>query len=323
MLLYVGNYSCFNQKQNNTIALIMEGKMNKSEIQKRIYELKTDEEIVEFVKSRLQELENDSIESTVGQNYTDTFKEYISSKTHYKAGDRIGKDECPDLVYDDITPYVKLIKAIKKDPWYNELTLFSTVFFTVYNYLPSDDIGFGRAFTYMANKGKRISIKTIRENACAFCSEKSGMSHNMFKFLGIDSEVACGYRNSERHAFNMVYPNGYGNEPMVIYDPSFFVNFIKGDEKVSLGYFKALRKEDYDKLSRGEPIKVELSKTEKNYRQLYRLDDSYTFVADEPSYNIGLSKKKNDLIPKEDISDKLYFSTHLENGMEENDKSLH
>ena len=115
-----------------------------------------------------------------------------------------------NLIYDDITPYINLIKAIKQNSWYNELTLFSTVFFEVYNYLPSDDIGLGRAFTYFENKGKRVSIKQIRDNACAFCSEKSGMAHNMFKFLGIDSEVVCGYRDSGRHAYNIVYPkHGY------------------------------------------------------------------------------------------------------------------
>ena len=46
----------------------------------------------------------------------------------------------------------------------------------------------------------------------------------MFKFLGVDSEVVCGYRDSEGHAYNIVYPNGYDNEPMVIYNPLFFVN---------------------------------------------------------------------------------------------------
>ena len=251
--------------------------MTKEEINKIIFSLETDEDIIEFVNKRIAELENNSVETTVGQNYTTTFKEYISEKTHYKAGAKLKDAECPDLVYDDITPYVNLIKAIKQNSWYNELTLFSTIFFEVYNYLPSDDIGLGRSFTYLVNKGKRISIKQIRDNACAFCSEKSGMAHNMFKFLGIDSEVVCGYRDSERHAYNIIYPNGYDNEPMVIYDPSFFVNFIKGGNKLSFGYFKALRREDYEKLMSGIPVKMDLSKTEKNYRQLYSFGDEYVF----------------------------------------------
>lgn len=288
--------------------------MTKEEINKTIFNLQTDEEIIDFVKKRIHELESGSIETTVGQNYTTTFKEYISEKTHYKAGEKLKDAECPDLVYDDLTPYINLIKAIKQSNWYNELSLFSTIFFEVYNYLPSDDIGLGRAFTYFGNKGKRISIKQIRNNACAFCSEKSGMSHNMFKFLGIDSEVVCGYRDSERHAYNIVYPKGYENEPMVIYDPSFFVNFVKDGKKLSFGYFKALRREDYEKLMSGLPIKIDLSKTEKNYRQLYSLGDEYVFEGDTPSYIAGLDRKKE--IPGDNLIDELYYSTHMENGVE-------
>lgn len=288
--------------------------MTKEEINKTIFSLQTDEEIIDFVKKRIQELENKSIETTVGQNYTTSFKEYISEKTHYKAGAKFHDAECPDLVYDDITPYINLIKAIKKDNWYNELTLFSTIFYEVSEYLPNDDIGIGRAFTYLANKGKRISIKQISNNDCAFCSEKSGMSHNMFKFLGIDSEVVCGYRDSEPHAYNIIYPNGYGNEPMVIYDPSFFINFIKDEQKLSVGYFKALRREDYEKLMSGLPVKIDLSKTEKNYRELYSLGNEYVFEGDTPSYIAGLDRKKES--PGENITDDLYFSTHLENGAE-------
>lgn len=166
----------------------------------------------------------------------------------------------------------------------------------------------------MSNKGKRISIKEIRENECAFCSEKSGSAHNMFKFLGIDSEVAIGYRDAERHAYNIIYPNGYNNEPMVIYDSSHFVNFVKGEQKLSFGYFKALKKDEYDKLMSGYPIKINLSKTEKNYRQLYRISDEYVFDSYTPVYSIGLDRS-NDM-KDVSIEDDLYYSTHLENGVE-------
>lgn len=89
--------------------------MTKEEINKIIFSLKTDKDIVEFVNKRIAELENNSVETTVGQNYTTTFKEYISEKTHYKAGEKLEDAECPDLVYDDIVPYVNLIKAIKQN----------------------------------------------------------------------------------------------------------------------------------------------------------------------------------------------------------------
>lgn len=206
--------------------------MTKAEINKKIFELQNDEEIINFVKERLNELETNSVEKTVGQNYTDSFQDYISKKTHYKAAEKFDDYECPDLVYDDITPYINLIKELKKGTWYNELTLFTTIFFIVHEYLPSEDVGLGRYMTYSSHKGKQLSIKTVSENGVAFCSEKSGMAHNLFKFLGIDSEVVCGARGHEMHAYNFIYPNGYENEPMVLYDTSHFVNFINDNNKI-------------------------------------------------------------------------------------------
>lgn len=270
--------------------------MTKAEINKKIFELTTDEEIISFINERLNELETMSEEKIVGQNYTDSFQDYISQKTHYKSAEKFDDAECPDLVYDDITPYINLIKEIKKGSWYNELTLFNTIFWTVHQYLPSEDIGLGRYMTYASHKGKKLSIKTISENGVAFCSEKSGMAHNMFKFLGIDSEVVCGARGTEMHAYNFVYPNGYGNEPIVLYDPSHFVNFIKNDNKLSLGFYKAFSKQDYETLKAGTPIQINLSKTEETYRKLYGYNgslDEYDFEQETPVYIYGLENAKN------------------------------
>ncbi len=46
--------------------------MNKVEIQRRIYELKSEDEIIEFVSSRIEKLENNSKELTVGEVYKKT-----------------------------------------------------------------------------------------------------------------------------------------------------------------------------------------------------------------------------------------------------------
>lgn len=265
--------------------------MTKEEINKRIFELKDEEEIREFVKSRIAELEEIAEEKTVGQNYTDSFSDYISSKVHYKPAEKLNDAECPDLVYDDIEPYVNLIKEIKKNSWYHELTLFTPIFFEVYEYLPSMDMGLGRYFTYVSQKGDKVSIKDIRDNKVAACSEKAGLSHNMFKLLGIDSEVVVGTRNSENHAYNLVYPKGYGNFPVAIYDPSHFVSFQKGDEKISYGYYKKLTEEEYKLLKMGQPYKIDLTKTEEAYRKLYGWNgmlDDYTFDGDTPCYTFGL-----------------------------------
>lgn len=265
--------------------------MTKEEINKKIFELQSDEDIVKFVDERLDELEANSEEKTVGQNYTDSFQDYISQKIHYKAAERFNDSECPDLVYDDKTPYINLIKEIKRNAWYSELTLFTTIFFTIHDYLPSAGDIFDRWFIYQSHKGKKLSIKTISEEKVAFCSEKAGMAHNMFKFLGIDSEVVCGARGTEMHAYNFVYPHGYGNEPMVLYDPSHFLNFVKGDKKISFGFYKVFKEQDYEELKSGIPVQIDLSKTEEKYRKLYGFNgllDDYTFEYETPTYIYGL-----------------------------------
>lgn len=270
--------------------------MTKSEINKKIFELKSDEEIINFVEYRLNELETSSVEKTVGQNYTDSFQDYISQKTHYKAAEKFDDSECPDLVYDDITPYINLIKEIKKGNWYNELTLFTTIFFTVYKYLPSEDVGLGRYMTYASHKGKQLSIKSVRDNECAFCSEKAGMAHNLFKFLGIDSEVVCGARGTEMHAYNFIYPNGYEKEPMILFDPSYFVSFINGNNKLSFGFYAVFRRQDYEALKNGTPTQIDLTETEETYRKLYGYNgslDDYDFEYETPIYIFGLENAKN------------------------------
>ena len=63
----------------------------------------------------------------------------------------------------------------------------------------------------------------------------------------------------------------------------------------------------------GIPLKNDLSKTEKNDRQLYSFGDEYVFEWNTPSYIAGLDRKKE--LPGDDIIDDLYYYTHLENGV--------
>lgn len=283
--------------------------MTKEEINKRIFELKDEEEIREFVKLRIAELEEIAEEKTVGQNYTDSFSDYISSKVHYKPAAKLNDAECPDLVYDDIEPYVNLIKAIKKSSMYNEFTLFTTILSELWKYLPSDvDQDYMRYRIYVSHKGDKVSIKEFGDKRASFCSEKSGLSHNMFKLLGIDSEVAIGARDLDLHAYNLVYPKGYGNFPVVIYEPSFFVNFINGDKKITFAYYKILTEEEYKSLKMGYPHKIDLTKTEKAYRDFYGCNgmlDDYTFDADTPYYIFGLEAAKNNIKNKQEQKRKL------------------
>jgi hypothetical protein len=271
--------------------------MNKDEINKRIYELRSEEEIDEFVNKRLLELEQNSTEKTVGQNYTDSFSDYISSKVHYKAGTDFGDSECPDLLYDDNTPYINLVKSLIANKYYNDFTLLTTIFYEVYNYLPSDLNRLKRGLIYMENINGELSIKTVREERIAFCSEKAGMAHNMFKFLGLDTEVVCGYRNEEGHAYNLFYPKGYGTTPVILYDPSFHIDFVKYGTKLSFGFYLSLSEEEVERFKNGEVLHKDLSKPESVYRRIYNLDDSYECISDIPTYTYGMNLGKKQETP--------------------------
>ena len=275
--------------------------MEYEEIQKRIYACADDEDIRDFVLERIHELEIGSEETTMGQTYTDTFNEYISSKVHYKPGAPfrdIGK-ECPDLVYDDIEPYVSLIKNIRKGSYYNALTLLTTIFLEIHQYLPNHDWAEqNRVLEYRCHIEKgSISIKEIKQEACGFCSERAGLSHNMFKLLGIDSSLVCGIRKQEgkkveNHAYNIIYPNGYNDTLSVIFDPSHHIKFInKEGLKQSFGYFKTLSTEDHAKMRNGETVLLDIAPSGEKLKHFYEgFLDGYEMQPESATYGIGLEK---------------------------------
>jgi len=273
--------------------------MERNEIKELLLKCKTQEGIREFVNMRLSELEADSVETIMGQGYTDTFRDFISSKVHYKTTAKIGGQDSPDLVYDDESPYFSLVENISNAGGYNFVSVFDNIFRLLYEYLPShDDSGIDRYMLYNGGvKDGKVSIKDIKENACAFCSEKSGLAHNLLKFLGIDSELVCGTRGKELHAYNIVYPNGYDKQPAVIYDPSHHIDYINAEgKKYSFGFFCPLNENEHKKLLEEKSIEIDTqssaSKIEATYGWNGALND-FEIVTEKIAYGIGLNKTRN------------------------------
>ena len=257
--------------------------MNKEEIQKRILEI-GEENIEEFVKTRISELENMGEEKSVEHS---TFRDYISLRTHYKPGEN-SNSECPDLLFDDYLPYCNLVKNLSINGTYNEYAALTLVFFEVYKYLPSEDAtGLIRGFTYASHKDDKLSIRVVRDNKCANCYEKAALAHNLFKFLGFDSELVNGYRDGQKYAFNIVYPNGYNGDTALIFDSTLYVDFEKDGTKYPYAYFEAVKQEDINRLLNKEDVDLDLGKTETILRTTYGLDDSYKFNGNNKKYEIG------------------------------------
>ncbi len=292
------------------------------DIKREIDLLVNDTEIEKFVNDRLNELENETEELTIGQGYTDSYNGYIGLKTHYKPMASNKEYKCPDLVYDYNQPYIDLIKRIRGKS-INQLLVMNDIFYNINNFSNLENsLELVRGFTYFAaiSSNRRLSIKDIFENDCAFCSERSGLAQNLFKFLGIDSELIAGYINEEPHAYNIIYPYGYGNQPMFLFDSSHFVNFNSNEHRYSLAYFYGMNKEKYNEFILGKQYKVELSKTEEYYRGIFNFDETYEFVADEPKYTFGLANNPKKI--QENIETEWLYSAHFENGVETIDHKM-
>lgn len=245
--------------------------MNKDQIRETIKNFKSDDEILNFIKERILFFETQSTEQTIGQYYTNIFSDFISSKVHYKPVASPPGLNAPNLVYDDITPYFELIKSLSKSKaYFNELFLFTPLSEKIFDYLSSmdskanlDDTLFNRTWLYWdyMKKGKNeISIEEFHKQKCGFCSENAGLAHNIFKILGIDSQLVMGKRNNENHAYNIIFPRGYGNQPAVLFDPSHFIDFkLENGKHYSMGYFKILTIDEYNNMLIGNGTMLDLS----------------------------------------------------------------
>lgn len=276
--------------------------MSKEEIKTIVNNFQNDEDILKFIKERILALESEATEKTVGQGYTDTFNDFISSKVQYKAAASLKNAPCPSLVFDDITPYFQLFKELSTSKEYiNELLLFTPLMMNIFNYLSSkeskldiEDTLYSRQrlyWDYMKSGKTEISIKEFHNQKCGFCSENAGLAHNIFKILGIDSQLVIGQRNEENHAYNIIFPRGYGNLPAVLFDPSYTIDFeIDSNKKYSLGYFKVLTPDEYNNMLLGNKIRVDMSSSATTLIKYYGSQlNGLPPKFENASYSIGLS----------------------------------
>ena len=275
--------------------------MTKEEIKKRINNFQSDEEIFQFLNQRIIELENESEEKTVGQEYTDTFNDFIGSNIHYKPTATIGKKRLPspELIYDDYEPYIEILKELNLTKQYDtELATFTPIMNIITHYMSSganelDLIDRTAIYYFSALKGiQSISIKEFKHRNCGFCSERAGMAHNIFKILGIDSQVVVGKRNNELHTFNLVFPKGYKNMPAVLIDVSNPVRCTSPGEKITytIAYYKVLSEDEYNRMLTGETVPIDNSKATElllNYYKQFNVPEDTIPIIEKASYSIG------------------------------------
>ena len=271
--------------------------MSKEQVHEAVIGIENREEASAFVRDRMRQLETTTAEKTVGQNYTDSFRDYIGGKIHYKAADRMMGMEMPDLVYDDEEPYVALVEKMSKNPNYDERNLFNEITFAVLDYFGAEADALRRMDCYSNDFGGTLSVKDIRDNHAAFCSERAGMAHNMFKVFGVASELVAGYRGNEPHAYTVVYPKGYDEGNPIIFDVSNPVKFYEGDEKTyrPMGAYQVLRGENKDKFLNGGEIQTDFSEAAAMWQKMYgSYFDGTTPKCEPATYRAGgLTENEN------------------------------
>lgn len=281
--------------------------MTKKEIKEKIFELKSDEEIEEFVKNRIAQLEMITKEKTAGQGYTTTFDDYISSKVKFKPVAPIKDKTCPNLVYDDILPYLELIKILAEEKTYlTELYLFSPIAVEIDKYFSNNKVKSCMLESLMDRQAiyfhavneniENISIKEFYKKNCGFCSEKAGLVHNMFKILGVDSQFVIGKRDDQNHAFNIIFPHGYGVAPAVLFDASFRLTLTNGlGKNYSCGVFKVLKQEEYENMISGNNTLINFENSVNNLFEYYSLQ-GFSASYENAEYCMGIepySKNNN------------------------------
>lgn len=134
----------------------------------QIMELETDNLIWYFIINRTFILELRSEEKTVGQGCTDSFRDYISNKIHFKPSSWFEDGECSDLTYDDNEPYFKLIKLIKQNNSCDIRTLLMLIRIVIYECFEPNSIDSEQAYaiTFLIIPLKIMNMRT------SYCRKK-------------------------------------------------------------------------------------------------------------------------------------------------------
>lgn len=195
-----------------------------------INSLENEDEIKEFVMTRLEELEQNSERRKVDRNNNGrligTITEgYINSESPIVTSYMV------DPFYmNDATLYIEFVKRIKGKDLTNLLQFFHELQeFTI------EAFGFKgnqsmRETVYLKERGEEpISIADFYKNNSALCSERSAAVQNLATFCGIKSYLVfgklCYGENTEEHAFNIFKAK---DGTMILYDPTNPVTLMNG-----------------------------------------------------------------------------------------------
>ena len=198
----------------------MDGNINSfNELIEIINTLNTDDEIADFVKKRIEILENNSQKRIISNNndgkLIGTINEgYITSNSPIVSSLMV------DPFYlNDNTIYVDFLKQLKGKQFANILSIF-------YELRDFTQIKFGfkgnqsnRESIYLQERDDKISIADFYNNNSALCSERSAVVQNIAEFCCIKSFLVFGKMEVEGkvedHAYNIFKTR---DETLILFD---------------------------------------------------------------------------------------------------------
>ena len=195
-----------------------------------INSLENEEQIQEFVMSRLDKLENNSEKRTIDKNNNGRLIGTIT-EGYINSDSPIVSSYLVDPFYmNDATLYIEFIKFIKGKDLNNPIQFFHKL-----QSFTTEVFGFkgnqaARESIYLQERDNtQISIADFYKNNSALCSERSAAVQNLAEFCGIKSFLVFGKlivgEKEEEHAFN-IFQMSAGT--LVLYDSTNPVSLSQG-----------------------------------------------------------------------------------------------
>lgn len=193
----------------------------------------TKDEVNKYIKNRLLELKNTEKKELGFFTRNNIYRELLTKKIKINSflscvGNSRGLlyAETGSFKMDDNRVYKYLIDSIKEndDMYY---AVYKAARKYCYPEKPMNNKEKRSTFLYKhlsASVDRAISIKILHLTKLSYCAEIAAVSHNMFKFLGIESDYVTNSFCTEGlkggfHSFDIIYPWGRENDAL-IFDPA-------------------------------------------------------------------------------------------------------
>ncbi len=260
--------------------------MTFNEFKEEYKKLQTPEERDTFIKNRIEALMDNSKVKRIGLNLCGSYNGFISPDMGV-CSNASGYFE--DMHMDDMNVYRDFMNFIDNDIdkyMYGEPMAIYSIQHFIWDYFGLNAGGIVDRFNiYCGNEP--VSIKELKGNDVAACSERSAMVQNLLKFLGFDSEIAFGkLNNHELHAYVIFRPENDNNR--ILYDPMNPVKYEADGKNYYCPGISMMSEEQYTQLKNGEPYTFDYNLVKKIYTRTYPCsEEKRVYTCDEVKFKNG------------------------------------